>query len=206
MDCSLPSSYVHGILQARTLEWISVPSSRGIFPTQELNLHLLYHLHWQEVLYPQCYLESPIRYRYRHSYRYMYIEWGRDRERERQRIIHTIMFCKVLVNTKPLLLGETQDMFPASFRSQHSPQPINTQSCFIPVSAEHLILMLVYWCWAHGHQHWISYLKEANLHKAHGSLPTWRNTRQYMSSTTIVNSRSTNFKQKIKKCVDVVLT
>ena len=29
MDSSLPSSSVHGILQARTLEWISMPSSRG---------------------------------------------------------------------------------------------------------------------------------------------------------------------------------
>ena len=29
MDCSLPGFSVHGILQARILEWISVPSSRG---------------------------------------------------------------------------------------------------------------------------------------------------------------------------------
>ena len=29
MDCSLPSSSVHGILQARTLEWVAVPFSRG---------------------------------------------------------------------------------------------------------------------------------------------------------------------------------
>ena len=27
MDCSLPSSSVHGILQARILEWVVVPSS-----------------------------------------------------------------------------------------------------------------------------------------------------------------------------------
>ena len=205
MDCSLPSSFVHGILQARILEWIAVPSSRGIFPTQELNLHLLHLLHWQEVLYPQRYLESPIDIDIDIVID-ICIYSEAETERERQRIIHTIMFCKALVNTKPLLSEEIQDTFPASFRSQHSPQPINTQSCFIPVSAEHLILMLIYWCWAHGHQHWISYLKEANLHKAHGSLPTWRNTRQYVSSTTIVNSRSTNFKQKIKKCVEVVLT
>ena len=205
MDCSLPSSFVHGILQARILEWIAVPSSRGIFPTQELNLHLLHLLHWQEVLYPQRYLESPIDIDIDIVID-ICIYSEAETERERQRIIHTIMFCKALVNTKPLLSEEIQDTFSASFRSQHSPQPINTQSCFIPVSAEHLILMLIYWCWAHGHQHWISYLKEANLHKAHGSLPTWRNTRQYVSSTTIVNSRSTNFKQKIKKCVEVVLT
>ena len=29
MDCSPPSSSVHGILQTRTLEWITMPSSRG---------------------------------------------------------------------------------------------------------------------------------------------------------------------------------
>ena len=28
MDCGLPSFSVHGILQARTLEWVAVPSSR----------------------------------------------------------------------------------------------------------------------------------------------------------------------------------
>ena len=29
MDCSLPGSTVRGILQARTLEWVAMPSSRG---------------------------------------------------------------------------------------------------------------------------------------------------------------------------------
>ena len=29
MDCSLPGFSVHGILQARLLEWVAVPSSRG---------------------------------------------------------------------------------------------------------------------------------------------------------------------------------
>ena len=29
MDCSLPSSSVHGILQARILEWVASPFSRG---------------------------------------------------------------------------------------------------------------------------------------------------------------------------------
>ena len=28
MDCSLPSSSVHGILQARILEWVTIPFSR----------------------------------------------------------------------------------------------------------------------------------------------------------------------------------
>ena len=29
MDCSLPGSYIHGNLQARTLEWVAIPFSRG---------------------------------------------------------------------------------------------------------------------------------------------------------------------------------
>ena len=29
MDCSLPGSSVHGVLQARILEWVAVPVSRG---------------------------------------------------------------------------------------------------------------------------------------------------------------------------------
>ena len=28
-DCSLPGSSVHGILQARTLEWVAIPFSKG---------------------------------------------------------------------------------------------------------------------------------------------------------------------------------
>ena len=29
MDCSPPGSCVHGLIQARTLEWVAMPSSRG---------------------------------------------------------------------------------------------------------------------------------------------------------------------------------
>ena len=29
MDCSLPSSSVHGMLQAKILEWVAIPFSRG---------------------------------------------------------------------------------------------------------------------------------------------------------------------------------
>ena len=44
MDCSPPGSSVHGILQARILEWVAISFSRGSSPTQGANLHLLY---WQ---------------------------------------------------------------------------------------------------------------------------------------------------------------
>ena len=41
MDCSLSDSSVHGILQARMLEWVAMRFSKGSNP------HLLCHLHWQ---------------------------------------------------------------------------------------------------------------------------------------------------------------
>ena len=37
-DCSLPGSSVHGISQARILKWVAISFSRGIYPTQGLNL------------------------------------------------------------------------------------------------------------------------------------------------------------------------
>ena len=40
MDCSLSGSSVHGILQARVLQWVTIPFSKGIFLTQELSLTL----------------------------------------------------------------------------------------------------------------------------------------------------------------------
>ena len=36
-----------GILQARILEWVATPFSRGVFPTQGSNPTLLYLLHWR---------------------------------------------------------------------------------------------------------------------------------------------------------------
>ena len=35
MDCSLPGSSVHGILQVRILEWVAMPSSRGSFQPKD---------------------------------------------------------------------------------------------------------------------------------------------------------------------------
>ena len=53
MDCSPPGSSVHGILQARILEWVAVSFSRGSSPTQGSNpglphcRQILYHLSHQ---------------------------------------------------------------------------------------------------------------------------------------------------------------
>ena len=46
MDCIPLGSSVHGILQARLLEWVAMPAS-GDFQTQGSNLNLLCLLHWQ---------------------------------------------------------------------------------------------------------------------------------------------------------------
>ena len=45
MGCSLPGSFVHGILQARILEWVAISFSRGIFLTQGSILHCRWILH-----------------------------------------------------------------------------------------------------------------------------------------------------------------
>ena len=64
MDRSPPGSSVHGILQAKVLEWVGIAFSRGSpSQTQGLNpglLHCrqtLYHLHHQGS--PRCRLKSP---------------------------------------------------------------------------------------------------------------------------------------------------
>ena len=51
-DCSLPGSSVHGILQARILERVTMPSFRGILLTQRWSLRLLHLLPWQACSLP----------------------------------------------------------------------------------------------------------------------------------------------------------
>ena len=46
-DYSLPGSSVHGIPQARILEWVAISSSRGIFLTKGLIPSLWGLLNWQ---------------------------------------------------------------------------------------------------------------------------------------------------------------
>ena len=53
MDCSPPGSSVRGILQARILEWVAVPSSRGSSQARNrtqvssIGRQILYHLSHQ---------------------------------------------------------------------------------------------------------------------------------------------------------------
>ena len=67
MDCSLPGSHVHGILQARILEWVAMSSSRGSSQPKHLfpNLHLLYLLYWQAGSLPL----APPGYQYKYCQR-----------------------------------------------------------------------------------------------------------------------------------------
>ena len=56
MDYSLPGSSVHGIFQARVLEWVAISFSRVIFPTQGSNLGLP---HCRQTLYCLSHQRSP---------------------------------------------------------------------------------------------------------------------------------------------------
>ena len=47
MDCSPLGSSVHGILQAKILEWVAISFSRESSQHQGSNQSLLYLLHWQ---------------------------------------------------------------------------------------------------------------------------------------------------------------
>ena len=60
VDCSPPGSSVHGSLQARVLEWVAVPSSRGSSPPRD-RTHISYVFcigRW--VLYHWATWETPI--------------------------------------------------------------------------------------------------------------------------------------------------
>ena len=41
MDCSLPGSSIHEILQAKVLEWVTMPSSRGSFQPKDQTCSLV---------------------------------------------------------------------------------------------------------------------------------------------------------------------
>ena len=59
VSCSPPGSSIHGILWARLLEWVAMPSSRGSSQHQESDPCLLWLLHWQADSLPLSHGESP---------------------------------------------------------------------------------------------------------------------------------------------------
>ena len=58
MNCSLPGSAVHGILQARILEWVAISSSRGSSQPRDrtdfscIGRRVLLHILWCSKIYP----------------------------------------------------------------------------------------------------------------------------------------------------------
>ena len=59
MDCSLPGSSVHGLLQAGILEWVAMPSSRGSSRPRDQNRVSHVSRIGRLVLYHQHHLGSP---------------------------------------------------------------------------------------------------------------------------------------------------
>ena len=58
MDCSLPGSTVHGILQARILEWVATPSSMGSSQPKDQTCVSSVYMHWQGDSLPLVHLGS----------------------------------------------------------------------------------------------------------------------------------------------------
>ena len=59
MDCSPPDCSVHATLQARILEWVAMPSSRGSSLPRDQTGNLLHLLHWQAGSLPLAPLYFP---------------------------------------------------------------------------------------------------------------------------------------------------
>ena len=70
MGCNLPGSSVHGILQARILEWVAMPSSRGSSQPRD-RTHVSCIGRW--VLHPLSHLGSPAP---SHSSANTLLSWG----------------------------------------------------------------------------------------------------------------------------------
>ena len=60
MDCSPPGSSVHGILQARILEWVAISFSRGSPQPRDRTRICSVSYIGRQVLYSWCHLGSPV--------------------------------------------------------------------------------------------------------------------------------------------------
>ena len=92
IDCSLPGSSVHRILQVRTLEWVTISSSRGIFPTQGSNSSLSHLCIGKWILYHWCHLGSP-------SWQLMKapsFQWLRPKPKS-----HSVIFSDIYIHALP---------------------------------------------------------------------------------------------------------
>ena len=59
MDCRLPGSSDHGILQARILEWVVMPSSRGCSRPRDQTHFAYISCIGRRLLYHQCHSQIP---------------------------------------------------------------------------------------------------------------------------------------------------
>ena len=96
MGCRLPGCSVHGINQAGILGWVAISFSRGIFPTQGLNLGLL---HLRQTLYCLSYQGS---------------SWM---QRNKTKAHHSSLRAKLKGHSQP---GQTSAIFPPAPRAQVS--------------------------------------------------------------------------------------
>ena len=78
LDCSLPGSSVHGVLQARTLEWVAIPFSRG--PSWPRD--------WTRSLALKCYYEKSLTERAEEMFSYIEHNFPRDCKLQ----IHVLLF------------------------------------------------------------------------------------------------------------------
>ena len=84
IDCNPPGSFIHGILQARILEWVAIP-----FPTQGLNPALLYY---EQILYSL-------------SHQYLMLKpSGYNSEQEAGNWYFVIIFCFSVARSSPTFL------------------------------------------------------------------------------------------------------
>ena len=72
IDFSLPGSSLHGILQARILEWTAVPSTRGSSQSR-VQTRILPLLLWQAGSLP---LSPPGKPEHAHTWTYLHIHWN----------------------------------------------------------------------------------------------------------------------------------
>ena len=116
MDCSLSGSSVHGISQARILEWVVISSSRGSFwPRNWTQLSLS---HCRQILYHLSHQGSPrIRTEYikKHFWKLIEAVWT-DRKRRDFRVRDFGILVLQLINWKKRRVHQAQSTL---FRYQY---------------------------------------------------------------------------------------
>ena len=74
VDCSPPGSSVHGILQARILEWDAIPSSRESSPPRERTCISCISCIGRQILLPLSYLGNPFIYKPIHNFFFIVVK------------------------------------------------------------------------------------------------------------------------------------